>query len=226
MAKTDDLVVFISSRDSTCDECEEDLGRKAWITLVDNRKAHCLSCAELDHLVFLPSGDAALTRRARKHSGLMAVVVRWSKARHRYERQGLLVEQKALEAAEAECLADEDVRSRRRERAAAKRNELDRVYVAEFASAVTQLFPRCPSKTAKAIAEHACAKYSCRVGRSAAAKRLDEEAVRLAVVAHIRHEKTPYDTLLMSGVDRQEARRRINENVLEVLAKWGKRPVA
>ncbi len=26
----------------------------------------CMSCADLAHLIFLPSGDAALTRRARK----------------------------------------------------------------------------------------------------------------------------------------------------------------
>jgi hypothetical protein len=59
----------------------------------------CMKCAELDHLVFLPSGDAGLTTRARKASMLSAVVVRWSRARRRYERQGLLVERAALEAA-------------------------------------------------------------------------------------------------------------------------------
>ena len=65
-------------------------------------------------LVFLPSGEAALTRRAKKASGLSAVVVRWSRTRKRYERQGLLVEEAALEQAEQQCLADEDARTRRR----------------------------------------------------------------------------------------------------------------
>lgn len=74
--------------------------------LVENRGALCLSCADLDHLVFLPSGDAALTRRARKHSTLVAVVLKWSRARKRYERQGLLVEAQALEMAEKECLSN------------------------------------------------------------------------------------------------------------------------
>jgi len=96
MSKRDDLKVFITSRESKCDECKEDLGRKAWITLAEKKGALCLSCADLDHLVFLPSGDAALTRRARKHSTLSAVVLKWSKARRRYERQGLLVEGPAL----------------------------------------------------------------------------------------------------------------------------------
>lgn len=73
----------------------------------------CLQCAEMDHLLFLRAADAALTRRARRGSGLSAVVVRFSRARGRYERQGILVEEAALEQAEAECLADEPARARR-----------------------------------------------------------------------------------------------------------------
>ena len=85
--QTADLKVFISSRDSTCDECGEHLGRRAWITLVKDKGTLCLSCADLDHLVFLPSGDAALTGRARKHLSLAAVVLEWTRARKRYERR-------------------------------------------------------------------------------------------------------------------------------------------
>jgi hypothetical protein len=70
----------------------------------------------LDHLAFLPAGDAALTRRATKASGLSAVVVRWSRSRKRYERQGVLVEDHALTVAEKQCLSDADARARRRER--------------------------------------------------------------------------------------------------------------
>jgi hypothetical protein len=51
----------------------------------------------LGQLVYVPSGDAALTRRARMHSPLSAVVVRFSRARKRYERQGILVSEVALE---------------------------------------------------------------------------------------------------------------------------------
>ena len=107
-----DLKVIISHRDSSCDECHEALGRQAWIVLEGGR-AFCLACADLDHLVFLPSGDAALTRRTRKHSALAAVVLKWSRARKRYERQGLLVEEAGLARAEAECLSDAEARTRR-----------------------------------------------------------------------------------------------------------------
>lgn len=109
-----DLKVFISSRESRCDECKQDFGRHAWITLERDGRAVCLACADLDHLVFLPAGDAAVTRRARKRSGLSAVVVKWSRARKRYERQGLLVEEDALKKAEEECAADAATRAARR----------------------------------------------------------------------------------------------------------------
>ena len=111
-----DLKVFITTHDTACSECGADLGRHAWILLAGERGALCLACADLDHLLFLAPGDAALTRRAHQHSTLSAVVLQWSRARKRYERQGLLVEAQALEKAEEECLADWDARQRRHSR--------------------------------------------------------------------------------------------------------------
>ena len=226
MGKKDDLKVFITTRESTCDECGEELGRRAWIFLAGDRGGLCLSCADLDHLVFLPAGDAALTRRSRKHSALSPVVLKWSRARKRYERQGVLVELEALEKAEAECLADQDVRARRRERAEVRRAELDQQYVKRFAQEVRQLYPNCPPGTETTIAEHACLKYSGRVGRSAAAKDLDEKAVRLAVVAHVRHAETNYDQLLAQGHDRHDARAEVRGWVDAVLAGWAREECA
>jgi hypothetical protein len=95
--RNEELKVFISNRESKCDECGENLGLKAWITLAGEKGALCLVCADLDHLIFLPAGNMALTRRAKKHSTLSAVVLKWSRARKRYERQGILVEEQALE---------------------------------------------------------------------------------------------------------------------------------
>ena len=220
MKEKEDLKVFITSSDPSCDECGENLGRGAWITLAGEKGAHCLSCADLDHLAFLPSGDAALTRRSRKYSTLVAVVLKWARARKRYERQGLLVEAQALEQAEKECLADSDVRERRRAREAIRRENLDRDYLDRFARRVRELFPRCPKGREAVIAEHACLKYSGRIGRSAWAKRLDEGAVRLAVVAHIRHTETSYDELLMTGNERWEARGLVTETVDQVVQEW------
>lgn len=221
MTEAQDLKVFITTGASTCSECGEALGRNAWIALAGDRGALCLACADLDHLVFLPSGNVALTRRAGKYSGLAPVVLRWSRARKRYERQGLLVEEAALARAETECLADADARARAREREAERRAEVDQEYVARFARRVRELFPQAPVGAEIAIAEHACRKYSGRVGRSAAAKAMDEQAVLLAVAAHVRHAQTGYDALLASGVERHEARRQVRDRVDAVLHQWG-----
>ena len=215
-----ELKVFISHRDSICDECHEELGRNAWITLTREQGALCLECSDLGHLAFLPSGNTALTRRAKKHSQLAAVVLRWSTARKRYERQGLLVEEDALAKAEYECLADADSRERRREREAYRRVGIDEAFVQEFAARIREMFPGCPPAREQAIAEHACKKHSDRVGRSAAAKQFDEKAIRLAVAAHARHVETNYDTLLCQGTYRDDARREVAPQVAHVLEQW------
>ncbi|HMR64270.1 MAG TPA: DUF2293 domain-containing protein [Anaerolineae bacterium] len=220
MAKSDDISVFILSNDAVCSECGRELVRSAWMTLTPEKEVLCLACADLDHLIFLPAGDAALTRRSRKYSTLAALVVQWSRARKRYERQGLLVEAEALDRAEQECLADSEVRERRREREAVRRAALDQTYVESFAQRIRELFPDCPAGREQIIAEHACLKYSGRVGRSAAAKDLDEAAVRLAVVAHIRHVETNYDQLLARGQARREARAQVEAEIARTLGRW------
>ena len=93
-------------------------------------------------------------------------------------------------------------------------------YVARFAARVRELYPGTPEGRETQIAEHACRKYSGRVGRSGAAKALDEDAVRLAVVAHVRHTETAYDDLLLGGCERGEARARVRDQVAAVLSAW------
>jgi len=211
-----DLVVIQPVRDWECAGCHG----TGDLLIMDDEGPLCLACADMDHLVFLPSGDAALTRRAKKASGLSAVVVRWSRTRKRYERQGLLVEEQALEQAERQCLADEDARMRRRERDRERRAAEDVEFTASVAKQIMRLFPRCPPGRAEAIARHTGRRGSGRVGRSAAGRSLDELAITLAVVASVRHEDTGYDELLMSGVGRQEARDRVRPAVDRILAAW------
>lgn len=75
-------------------------------------------------------------------------------------------------------------------------------------------------REATAIAEHVCLKYSGRVGRSVAAKKLDAEAVHLAVTAHIRHWETDYKLLLASGWDRHKARAEASHRVEQAETQW------
>jgi hypothetical protein len=215
----EEIVVFSVVRETQCTECGAELWKGSLLRL-EGEKALCTDCADLDRLQFLPSGDAAVTRRASKYSILRAVVVRWSRTRKRYERQGILVEPEALHRAEEESLADAEVRARRQARAALHREEADHEFVAAFARAIREQYPGCPAKEAMGIAEHACRKYSGRVGRTAAAKELSPEAIRLAVIAHIRHAHTNYDELLAQFADRDSARERIWGKVAAILDDW------
>jgi RNase P subunit RPR2 len=214
-----EIVVFSVVKDTVCTECGEELWKGRLLRL-ENDKALCMACADLDRLEFLPSGDAAVTRRASRYSTLQAVVVRWSRARKRYERQGILAEPQAIRRAEEESLADEEVRAIRQARAAERRSIEDQEFVAAFARAIRLDYPGCPEAETTQIAEHACEKYSGRVGRTAAAKEFSPEAIRLAVAAHIRHVQTDYDVLISIYVDFTIAREEIRDQVLAMLDNW------
>jgi hypothetical protein len=216
VTKPSDLLVILPLKEWACASC----GGTGDFLKMEDRGPLCMDCADLGHLVFLPSGDTALTRRAKANSGLSAVVVRWSRTRKRYERQGILAEADAIDRAEEQCLSDAEVRARQRERDKVRR-ELDDVrFQAEFATAIRNLFPGCPPARAEAIARHAVTRGSGRVGRSLAGRALELDAVRLAVAASVRHVDTVYDELLMSGVDRDTARDRVGQRVEDVLSAW------
>jgi len=58
------------------------------------------------------------------------------------------------------------------------------------------------------------------VGRSAAGRALEPDALELAVAAAVRHEDTRYDELLMSGLARELARAQVRDEVVRVLDGW------
>lgn len=211
-----DLVVISPLKEWICKEC----GGSGELLFMEGDGPLCLECADLDQMVFLPAGDAALTRRARKASELAAIVVRFSRSRGRYERQGVLVEEDALAKAELDCLADGEARERRRLREAERRTDEDGVFQDAFGNEITRLFPSCPEGRAKAIATHAGTRGTGRVGRTGAGRALDPDAVTLAVVASVRHSDTNYDQLLMSGVPRAEARDQVRPDIQLVLDAW------
>jgi hypothetical protein len=218
-SRAPDLVVIWALKDWACVNC----GGTGSFLFMEEAGPLCMTCVDMDHLIFLPSGDAALTRRAKKESGLSAVVVRFSRSRKRYERQGILVEEAALERAEEQCLADEEARARRRERARERRTDEDLQFNAQLAKKIVQVFPGCPGRRAEAIARHSGTRGSGRVGRSAAAQALDEAAITSAVVASVRHEDTRYDELLMSGTPRVQAREAVRSDIDRILDAWRER---
>ena len=217
--KATDRIVFILRRDSDCDRCGEELGKGRFVCLTGG-EALCLKCEGLAHLEFLPSGDAAVTRRATRYSSQHVVVMKKSAARKRSERQGILAEPEAIRRAEEESAADAEQRARGQKKAAKRRQKVDQAYVAQFAKAVGQQYPGCPEAECREIAVGACEKYSGRVGRSAGAKEFDSTAIRLAVVAHIRHKHTAYDRLLGRYDDKELARSEVLGKIEAILDKW------
>ena len=90
------VVIQPLNREWTCHKC----GGSGDLLIMESPGPVCLRCAGLNDLAFLPAGDALLTRRVKANSARFAVVVRFSKSRHRYERQGLLVEPQVLAQAQ------------------------------------------------------------------------------------------------------------------------------
>jgi hypothetical protein len=187
---------------------------------MENDRPLCLGCADLDHLAYLPRGETGLTRRARKYSSLSAVVVRFSRTRKRYERQGVLVEQAAIDRAEDECHADAADRMAKREKASRRRLEQDRELTAHMTESILTLYPGCPPAEAQAIATHTSRRGSGRVGRTAAGRALEPEALGAAVIAAVRHRHTAYDQLLMQGYSRRDARDAVHDAINHVLERW------
>ena len=95
------VVVMPLNKEWKCHRC----GQGGALLIMEKPGPACLRCVGLDDLEYLPSGDALLTRRAKTKSVRSAVVVRFSRSRRRYERQGLLVEPQALAAAQREITA-------------------------------------------------------------------------------------------------------------------------
>jgi hypothetical protein len=102
-SRAPELVVIIPrNTDWTCHRC----GETGDLLMMEKPGPACMRCIGLADLAFLGAGDALLTRRAKAKSARHAVVVRFSRSRRRYERQGLLVEPQALETAQAEVEAE------------------------------------------------------------------------------------------------------------------------
>jgi hypothetical protein len=210
-----DTLVFFVRGEATCSACGTGIANGGFITKERGRTL-CLGCGGLDGLSYLPKGDAILTRRASKHSSELALVVTRVYSRKRYKREGILVEPAAIERARKECRADAAARDKRRE-------EREREHAGRFARALRRRYPSCPKGIERKIARHACETSSGRVGRTSGAKRLDEKAVRLAVLAHVRHHYTKYDKLIDEGMTKMAARTHVQDKVDDVLRRWSRK---
>lgn len=214
--------IFITKKKKLqCNRCGKPVpyGEK-FVAESEDSKGACFDCAPFTNYVLLPPGNAALTRRSKKHSSLCGVLYRWNNRRRRYEREGQYVEALAISKAQAECENDQEKRTLKNKKVAEIRAVKDKEYIHAFTLAIRAHFPNCPPKREVEIATHACEKYSGRVGRSANAKQFDTKMIELAVVAHIRHTKTNYDNQFGKGKRKKEIRADLSYTIRKILAGW------
>lgn len=222
LVATESQNIFLTKKEKLkCNSCGKGIPKgKSFVAESEKHKGICFSCSPFLGYVMLPPGDAAMTRRSKKHSTLCGVVLAWNQRRKRYERQGQLVEEIAIEKARLECEKDKAERELKNKKAAVVRAIKDKEYIEAFAIAIRQRYPNCPVKREFKIAAHACEKYSGRVGRTADAKQFDATMIDLAVEAHIRHTETNYDNQFGKGISKQEIRSVVKNDINAVMRKW------
>ena len=221
MATTNQNIFVTKKEKITCQKCKKAISKNDFfVSESEKTKGICFSCSPFGNYYFLAPGNVAMTRRSKKHSDLCGVLQEWNQRRRRYERKGQYVEAIAVEKAHIECEADQEKRAIKNQKASILREKQDKVYIEDFAKVIRSYYPNCPSNKEFEIAQHACEKYSGRVGRSASAKEFDKQMVDLAVEAHIRHTETNYDLQFGKGKGKKEIRADVKFDIKKVMNKW------
>jgi hypothetical protein len=216
--------IFLTKKETLkCSVCKKsvELGQ-AYVAETENHKGTCFNCSQFVEAVFLASGDVALTRRSKKNSAYCGILFYWNKRRKRFDRKGQYVEFNAIELAKKECAEDANIRALKNKKVAIVRAKHDEIYIVEFSKAIKALYPNCPKNRENEIANHACEKYSGRVGRTANAKKFDKAMINLAVEAHIRHKETDYESQFTTGKTKGLIRSNVKQDITKVLQRWSK----
>lgn len=214
--------IFLTRKETlVCNQCYKAIAKgQHYVAETEKNKGTCLKCSTFRSFSFLPSGDAAMTRRSKKHSSRCGIVQQWNPRRKRYERKGQFIELSSIALAKQECDADKEKRAISNIKAATKREIDDKIYIVEFSKAIKNRYPNCPTNRDVEIAKHACLKHSGRVGRTANAKQFDTKMIDLAVEAHIRHAETNYDNQFGKGIGKREIRSNLKYDILKIMGSW------
>lgn len=134
---------------------------------------------------------------------------------------GLVIKNKDLDLLK-NAIEERSARALSPEQKEKRRNQRYEKDVQNFTKLINCFYPGCPLSEAEQIARHSCQIGSGRVGRSRVLD--DEDVVKRAVIAHIRHNLTPYEQILEQNrrneFAREDAREEVKELVFEVLKKW------
>ncbi|KAI8933147.1 hypothetical protein NX059_009788 [Plenodomus lindquistii] len=161
---------------------------------------------------FLPKGNCYKTLHCRKlthEAGKKLYVVVDKK-----KQVGIRVPSFLLQQVHSK--AKETLPSRRD--AVAKRDAID---IARADAEMRNQFPNIPEAERMQVLKHGFKKSSGRVGRTSLIPL--SKKVLLAVIAHLRHKHTKYDTLLRNGTNRDDARKATRKSIETMLGLWGLR---
>lgn len=87
------------------------------------------------------------------------------------------------------------------------------------AAELEEQFPEMPEEVKILVLKQGFRKYSGRVGRTGTIPL--SRKVLLAVIAHVRHRHTKYDSLLARGTERIVARKAVNKKIESIVRDWG-----
>ena len=112
--------IYLTKKETLkCNTCRKPIGiGQAFVAETENHIGTCFDCSPFAKADFLEPGNAALTRRSKKHSAYCGILFSWNKRRKRFERKGQYVEAKAIAMAELECEEDEQKRALKNKKAA------------------------------------------------------------------------------------------------------------
>jgi hypothetical protein len=169
------------------------------------------------HYEYLPVGDGPKTKYVNAHTDL---VYRKMEKDGSYSRVvGLWAPKEIVARAEA-LVSPSSPESRAKSRARSQEREQ-----AKARAEIKRLYPSIPAQDLEAVVERAFLVGSGRVGRSGLLPL--EEKCRLAVIAHVRHCHTNYESYfgIKGPADevedvRSEARELVRDNINEVLRRW------
>lgn len=102
-------------------------------------------------------------------------------------------------------------------RAATEKRDVTFIHAATVE--LEEQFPDMPEKERTLVLKHGFKKHSGRVGRTGLIPL--PRKVLLAVIAHVRHRHTKYDSILARGVERVAARKAVNRKIESLLRDWG-----
>lgn len=172
--------------------------------------------------IFLPAGDAGLTRKVTARTGFWRVQARMGR---RIISKGIWALQSVVEAARAEVEAQRGTAQYQQKLAGERRRRAAKqeAYEGDFCRAVRAYlaFAPCYQVEERAMAE-AITRHAVPVGSGTVARTtripLEERAAR-AVIAWMRHQTTAYDCMTIARIkgERRQVRRMLAQRSVELL---------